>query len=123
MKEKNPPHRPKGTTISIDWKRVDAMCAIQCTGQEIADVLGFSYNTLVRACEREQGVLFEEYFAQKRSSGKSSLRRKQYSIAMNGNPTMLVWLGKNWLGQTDKTEIALDHNITAFEVLADEDQG
>ena len=121
MKEKNPPHRPKGTTISIDWKRVDAMCAIQCTGQEIADVLGFSYNTLVRACEREQGVLFEEYFAQKRSSGKSSLRRKQYSIAMNGNPTMLVWLGKNWLGQTDKSEIALDHNITAFEVVADED--
>jgi len=26
---------------------------------------------------------------------------------MEGNPTMLVWLGKNWLGQTDKLETAI----------------
>jgi len=33
-----------------------------------------------------------------------SLRRIQYSTAMEGNATMLVWLGKNWLGQTDKLD-------------------
>jgi hypothetical protein len=33
-----------------------------------------------------------------------SLRRKQYSTAMEGNATMLVWLGKNWLSQTDKMD-------------------
>ena len=33
-----------------------------------------------------------------------SLRRKQYSTAMEGNATMLVWLGKNWLSQSDKLD-------------------
>jgi len=121
MTQKNPNGRPKGSTIPIDWKQVDNMCAIQCTGEEMAGVLDISYNTLVRACEREKGQLFEDYIAKKKAGGKMSLRRKQYTTAMDGNPTMLVWLGKNWLGQTDKTDIIVDHNITAFEVVADED--
>lgn len=118
MDDKKPPHRP---LIPIDWPKVDNMAAIQCTGEEIAGVLGISYDTLQRASKRELGVPFADYIAQKRSGGKMSLRRKQYSTAMEGNPTMLVWLGKNWLNQTDKQDIVHDHNITAFEVIADED--
>jgi hypothetical protein len=48
---------------------------------------------------------FSEYYRLKASVGKISLRRKQYSIAQEGNVTMLIWLGKNWLGQTDKLDI------------------
>lgn len=33
-----------------------------------------------------------------------SLRRKQYQLAMKGNATMLIWLGKQLLGQSDKVE-------------------
>ncbi len=104
MTDKKPPHRPKGTTIFIDWEKVDNMCAIQCTGEEIAGVLDIDYDTLQRACKREKNLLFADYIGQKKSGGKMSLRRKQYSTAMAGNPTMLVWLGKNWLGQTDKID-------------------
>jgi len=93
--------------FNINWETVDSMCAIQCTGEEIAGVLGCSYDTLSRGSERDKSCTFAEYFAQKRSSGKMSLRRKQYSMAMEGNPTLLVWLGKNWLGQTDKMETAV----------------
>ena len=107
MTEKKPPHRPQGTFISIDWPKVDGMCAIQCTGEEIAGVLGIDYDTLQRACKRENEILFADYIQQKRSGGKMSLRRKQYSTAMEGNPTLLIWLGKNWLGQTDKMETAI----------------
>jgi hypothetical protein len=120
MTEKKPPHRPKGTFISVDWEKVISMCAIQCTGEEIAGVLGIDYDTLQRACKRENNMLFADYMAQKRSGGRMSLRRKQYSTAMDGNPTMLVWLGKNWLGQTDKIETFHEHQITAFEVIEDE---
>jgi hypothetical protein len=28
----------------------------------------------------------------------------QYTAANNGNPTMMIWLGKQYLGQKDKTE-------------------
>jgi len=104
MTDKKPPHRPKGTTIFIDWEKVDNMCAIQCTGEEIAGVLDIDYDTLQRACKREKNLLFSDYIGQKKSGGKMSLRRKQYSTAMAGNATMLVWLGKNWLGQTDKLD-------------------
>ena len=40
-----------------------------------------------------------------RSRRNASLRRKQYEIAMSGNPTMLIWLGKQFLGQSDKNEL------------------
>ena len=33
---------------------------------------------------------------------------------------MQIWLGKNWLDQTDKRDYIIDHNITAFEVIEDD---
>ena len=104
----------------IDWDKVDSMCAIQCTGEEIAGVLGCSFDTLSRAVEREKSCSFAEFFAQKKSAGKPSLRRAQYLTAIEGNATMQIWLGKNWLGQTDKRDYIIDHNITAFEVIEDD---
>lgn len=90
--------------ISIDWDQVDKMCAIHCTGEEQAAILGIDYDTLNRRCKKEKKRSFADYFAEKRSSGRMSLRRKQYTVAMDGNPTMLIWLGKNWLGQSDQRE-------------------
>jgi len=96
--EKNKGGRPK---IEIDWDQVDKMCAIHCTGEEQAAILEISYDTLNRRCHEEKSMSFADYFKQKSAGGKMSLRRKQYTTAMDGNTTMLVWLGKNWLGQSD----------------------
>lgn len=90
--------------IKVDWDQVDKMCAIHCTGEEQAAILGIDYDTLNAACKREKGKGFSDYFKQKAAGGKMSLRRKQYTTAMDGNTTMLVWLGKNWLGQSDGQE-------------------
>jgi hypothetical protein len=90
--------------IPIDWKTVDSMCAIHCTGEEQAAILGIDYDTLERACKREQKRSFADYIKEKGANGKMSLRRQQYTTAMSGNPTMLIWLGKNWLGQTDQPD-------------------
>lgn len=89
---------------AIDWKIVDNMCAIQCTCEEIADVIGMSTDTLVRNCKKEYGLTFAEYFKKNSANGKMSLRRKQFSVAMKGSIPMLIWLGKNYLGQSDKIE-------------------
>lgn len=32
------------------------------------------------------------------------LQAKQYQAAMKGNTTLLIWLGKQWLKQTEKVE-------------------
>ena len=87
-----------------DWTQVNKMCALHCTGEEIADMLAIDYDTLAKACKRDHKMQLSEYIRQKASTGKMSLRRTQFTTAMAGNPTMLVWLGKNWLGQKDKSE-------------------
>jgi hypothetical protein len=40
---------------------------------------------------------------------RKSLRRAQIKSALSGNSTMLVWLGKQYLGQSDR----LDHSVSA----------
>jgi len=88
--------------IEIDWKELDKLCGLQCSLEEIAGWFDCSIDTIEARIKETHGMTFPEYFAQKRSSGKISLRRKQYETAMAGNPTMLIWLGKQYLGQTDK---------------------
>jgi hypothetical protein len=90
--------------LEIEWEAFDALCAVQCTLAEIAAYLGVSEDTIERAVKREQGMSFADYFAQKRQAGFVSLRRKQFELAMEGNPTMLIFLGKQWLGQSDRRE-------------------
>ena len=89
--------------IPIDWEQVDEMLKIQCTGEEIAGVLKISYDTIEKACKREQKMAFTDYSKQKGANGKSSLRRRQWAMT-ESNPTMAIWLGKQWLGQTDKND-------------------
>ena len=38
-------------------------------------------------------------------SEKLALRKKQFDIAMQGNVQMLIWLGKQYLEQSDKQEL------------------
>jgi hypothetical protein len=104
MTVKKEPKKNGRPLIEIDWKKVDAMCQIQCTGDEIASVLDIDYSTLERACKREHKVGFAEYIGQKKLGGKASLRRNQWKAAEKGNPTMLIWLGKNYLGQKDSMD-------------------
>lgn len=98
---KNKGGRPQ---VVIEYSKLDAMCAIHCTGEECAAILGMDYDSLNKALKRDGHGGFTDYFTQKGANGKMSLRRKQYDQAMSGNSTMLIWLGKQWLGQADKIE-------------------
>lgn len=101
-KKKGPGGRPRAI---IDWETVDKLCMLHCTQVEIASVIDISVDTLDKAVKREKGMGFTEYFKIKSAKGKISLRRKQYDIADRGDKTMLIWLGKQWLGQAEKQEI------------------
>jgi len=39
------------------------------------------------------------------ATGRTSLRQAQFKLALAGNATMQIWLGKQLLGQTDKTDL------------------
>ncbi len=89
----------------VDYKILDGLCAIQCTGEEIASVLDIDYDTLNTRIKEDTGLTFSDYFKQKQTKGKASLRRFQWKQAEAGDKTMLIWLGKQYLGQKDKQEI------------------
>lgn len=44
---------------------------------------------------------FSSFLTRARQSLKVKLRRAQLRVALEGNPTMLIWLGRNILGQSD----------------------
>jgi len=108
VKKPRKPRKPRNVggrpPKPIDYTKLDAMCAIHCTGEECASVLGVSYEHLNNQLKKDGNFGFLEYFKEKGANGKMSLRRKQYDQAMSGNSTMLIWLGKQWLGQSDKVE-------------------
>lgn len=91
--------RPK---IEIDWEILDKLCGIQCTLTEIADWFGCSEDTIERRCKSDKKMLFAEYFKKKSVTGKISLRRNQFKSSDNGNVTMQIWLGKQYLGQREQ---------------------
>jgi len=116
---KNKGGRPRK---EFDYKTLDNLCGIMCTAEEISSILDISADTLDRRLKEDGHAGFAEYFKKKSSNGRASLRRVQFKSALDGNTTMLVWLGKQHLGQTDKQAIDLEANITAREAdeLTDE---
>lgn len=95
--------------IEIDERQFESLCTMQCTLEEIAGFFRCSEDTIERWCKRTYKIGFADVFKQKRSGGKISLRRFQFKLAET-NPTMAIWLGKQWLGQADKQEVAISQN-------------
>ena len=103
---KGPPKKP------IDWKQFEDMCEIHCTQQEIANILRVDEDTLRARVFEEYGQEYSVIYKKYSSQGKCSLRRYQYKMA-HKNPTMSIWLGKNWLDQKDnKEEVQLPEEAT-----------
>lgn len=90
--------------FQIDKKQFENLCQLQCTQEEIAGFFGCTVLTLGKWCKREYKMTFGEVFAQKRVGGLISLRRNQFRIAQK-NAVMAIWLGKQYLNQTDEQKI------------------
>jgi hypothetical protein len=93
---KRKPGRPP---LEIDWNLAEKLAQIGCTDEEIASIVGVSYEIFMR---RKREPVTAERLGRARSMCKASLRRIQWKLAEAGNATMCVWLGKQLLGQRDK---------------------
>lgn len=100
----------------LNQQTFEGLCEIQATLEEIAGVLRVSEDTVERWCERTYDLGFAECFKKFSAGGKTSLRRYQFDLAKKGNATMLIWLGKQYLGQTDKPSDELDEDINPEEI-------
>ena len=82
----------------IDREKIFEMASKAATNLEIAEECGVSHDTLTRRAKNElrRGRLLRD----------RSIRQKQYEMAMGGNATLLVFLGKVLLGQVERQEIS-----------------
>ena len=99
----------KQAQAKIDQKQFENLCKMQCTREEIIAWFDVSKDTLLRWCKENYGTDFETIYQQKREGGKIVLRRYQLQQAEK-NPTMAIWLGKQYLGQKDVIENQVTNN-------------
>ena len=113
-----PPGNPNGRPRKeIDEKTFKNLCAIQCTEEEIAGIFECDISTINRWCKQTFGETFAEVYKKNSQQGKASLRRMQYKLAEK-NTAMAIFLGKNWLGQSDKIEQTV-YEVEDLSSLAD----
>ena len=87
--------------------QIRALGRIQATVAESASVLRVSERTLQNFFTAH--VDAKEAHEEGKLEGLASLRRKQFAMA-DKNAAMAIWLGKQYLGQKDKSEVAVSHH-------------
>lgn len=90
--------------IEIDAEQFEKLCFMQCTLKEIAGWFKCSEDTIERWCKRELKMSFADAYERYSAGGKISLRRYQWKMAEH-NCSMAIFLGKQYLGQSDQQEL------------------
>jgi len=107
--------RPPKLVESDDLlKQIEGLARNQCTQREAAAVLRVHRDTFAAFLGTHEKAM--EAWENGLEQGKASLRRMQFKNAENGNATMQVWLGKQWLDQKDRSEAVTQH---VFSELSD----
>lgn len=112
--------RPRLEITDEDFDKLVEMAKINCTQDEICSVFDMCADTLDARLKERGFANFSDFFKKHSGMGKQSLRRIQWQAAQDGSVPMMIWLGKNWLNQSDKQVLTSTHEITAFEVIHNE---
>ncbi len=103
--------RPGPKKKPLDLDLIKELARFGNTEHDIAIICGFNpsyFSEMKKTDPRIQETIDNGY-----SEMKSSLRRKQLEVAMEGDRTLLVFLGKAILNQSDRMDInaQIDHTI------------
>lgn len=105
--------------IEISPVAVGVLAALMMTVRDMADYFGVSESTMKRRLR-----VMEYTLARRRGMGKARvlIAKKQFDALKAGNVVMAIWLGKQYLGQSDSPVVdrdlddvyELDHAITPW---------
>jgi hypothetical protein len=98
--EKKTRGRPK---LDIDSDKVEMLASFGCSTVEIAKLHNCDEHTIRKR--------FRSELERGRESMKIKLRQLQWKQAENGNTSLLIFLGKQYLGQSDRNELELVGNL------------
>ena len=89
--------------IEFNLENLTNIMRLHCTHEDLASYFNVSVNTIRNRLKDDPE--FQQAYEHGLGHGRLSLRRMQFKAAEEGNPSMLIWLGKQMLDQRDKTEV------------------
>ena len=95
----------------FDLSEVEKLGMLGATATEMASWFGCGLRTIERRMGNADGE-FRRAYEKGFGRLKISLRRQQIEAAKGGNVTMLIWLGKQLLDQSDKREVKEEATVT-----------
>lgn len=91
-----------------DKEMIKRLASLMLTYEEIGHVLGMTGEGVKKR--------YRKIVEQGQAEGKASLRRAQYEVATEKKDVrMLIWLGKQYLGQTDTPQDPENTQILPWE--------
>lgn len=108
----NPAGKPK---TPIDVVELENLAKLHATQADMAAHFGLTKRAIeYRVADVEtmypvdngtEELTFKEIIERGNARGRVSLRQSQFKLAIDGNATMQIWLGKQLLGQSDEQKI------------------
>jgi hypothetical protein len=89
----------RGTTAEIDMGELEKLASMMATDEEIAGWFNVNVKTIERP---RKDPAFVETIERGRAKGRISLRRSQFRLIEEGSAAMAIFLGKNYLQQSDQ---------------------
>lgn len=100
--------------VPVDLNQVSELAQLGCSEADIAAVLGMSQRTFQR--KKKASKKIGEAIEIGHGKMRFQLRMYQLQAAKKLNPALLIWLGKNHLGQSDKIEMKTDALPKGFSI-------
>ena len=100
--------RPK---LDIDGEKISKWISYGATVKELADVESCSEDHIYK--------VFRHNITKGKAERNMRLRKAQIELAMGGNCSMLIWLGKQYLGQKDSPVVPMNMPISGIKFIDD----
>jgi len=120
--DKNTPVIDKGGRPPFDFtpkvlQQIEDLASYMCTKEEVANIIGCHKTTLYR---NEKAL---EAYDKGVNVAKRNIRKTQFDIATKLNSSiMAMWLGKVYLGQTDKIQNTDDNvPLPIYDIIEHEE--
>lgn len=117
--------------VPFDWHLVESLMEEEASESYIAERLLIGekqevnkksitakIKLLQRRIKKRFGCSFVQFREQKLEGKRIRLRKWQWRAAERGNTAMMIWLGKQYLDQTDKRKDQIDHTTKGNEIQA-----
>jgi hypothetical protein len=102
--------RPPKAQDAIDRDELEKLMRLHPSKTEAADWFGVSESSLERFVKKNFEMSFDALRDKSFVKTKIAIKRAQIEKAIKGDNTMMIWCGKQYLGQSDKMDQAIKHD-------------